>query len=52
MTSFDLQSGLTCEEYAHGHEVSKLLGAPPGYVGSHIEPLLSQRQIDLHHRRR
>ncbi len=41
---------VNCEEYAHGHEVSKLLGAPPGYVGSQIEPRLSQRNIDGPHR--
>jgi len=40
---------VNCEEYAHGHEISKLLGSPPGYVGSHIEPLLSQAQIDEPH---
>jgi ATP-dependent Clp protease ATP-binding subunit ClpA len=37
---------INCEEYAHGHELSKLLGAPPGYVGHQLEPLLSQRRID------
>ncbi len=39
------------EEYAHGHELAKLLGSPPGYVGYHIEPLLSQKRIDEPHRR-
>ncbi len=39
------------EEYAHGHELSKLLGSPPGYVGYNIEPLLSQASIDRPHRR-
>jgi ATP-dependent Clp protease ATP-binding subunit ClpC len=37
---------INCEEYAQGHEVSKLLGSPPGYVGHQLEPLLSQRRID------
>jgi ATP-dependent Clp protease ATP-binding subunit ClpC len=41
---------IDCEEYPHGHELSKLLGSPPGYVGHEIEPLLSQRRIDLPHR--
>ncbi len=41
---------INCEEYAHGHEVSRLLGAPPGYVGFGSEPLLSQRRIDEPHR--
>jgi len=50
---FDSPHAMTrvdCEEYAHGHEVSRLLGAPPGYVGQDIEPLLSQRNIDAAHR--
>ncbi len=41
---------INCEQYAHAHELSKLLGAPPGYVGGHIEPLLSQSRIDEPHR--
>lgn len=48
-TLFGWEGSMTrvnCEEYAHGHEISKLLGSPPGYVGSNIEPLLSQRRID------
>jgi hypothetical protein len=40
---------VNCEEYTQGHELAKLLGAPPGYVGHNIEPLLSQRRIDEHH---
>ncbi len=40
---------INCEEYAHGHEVSKLLGSPPGYVGHAIEPILSQSRIDGPH---
>jgi ATP-dependent Clp protease ATP-binding subunit ClpC len=40
---------INCEEYAHGHELSKLLGAPPGYVGHGLEPLLSQARIDGPH---
>ncbi len=35
-----------CEEYAHSHQIAKLLGSPPGYVGHDIEPLLSQRHLD------
>jgi ATP-dependent Clp protease ATP-binding subunit ClpC len=51
-TLFGSERALTrinCEEYAHGHEISKLLGAPPGYVGQHLEPLLSQNRIDAAH---
>jgi ATP-dependent Clp protease ATP-binding subunit ClpA len=50
---FGADDGVTrinCEEYAHGHEMAKLLGAPPGYVGYQIEPLLSQARIDAPHR--
>lgn len=39
---------INAEEYAHGHEISKLLGSPPGYVGHQVEPLLSQNRIDAH----
>ena len=40
---------MDCEEYAHGHELAKLLGSPPGYVEHDIEPLLSQKRIDSPH---
>ncbi|HVR30250.1 MAG TPA: AAA family ATPase [Thermoanaerobaculia bacterium] len=53
MALFGSEDALTrihCEEYAHGHEMAKLLGAPPGYVGYQIEPLLSQARIDAAHR--
>lgn len=42
---------IDCEEYAHGHEIAKLFGAPPGYVGHQVEPLLSQERIEAPHRR-
>src|SRR5215510_4827442 len=36
-----------CAEFQHPHEISKLIGAPPGYLG-HREtpPLLSQENLD------
>ena len=52
-TLFGSERALTrvnCAEYAHGHEMSKLLGSPPGYVGYNIEPLLSQKRVDEPHR--
>jgi len=52
-TLFGSERALTrinCGEYAHGHELSKLLGSPPGYVGHNIEPLLSQQRVDEPHR--
>jgi len=38
---------IDCAEYQHPHEISKLIGAPPGYLG-HREtpPLLSQEALD------
>ena len=51
-TLFGWEQALTrvnAEEYAHGHELAKLLGAPPGYVGNNIEPLLTQRRLDQPH---
>ena len=52
-TLFGSERALTrinSEEFAHGHEISKLLGSPPGYVGYNIEPILSQERIDAPHR--
>ena len=46
---FDDQSAFTkieCANYVERHEISKLLGAPPGYVGHNEIPLLSQTNID------
>ncbi|MEM1250692.1 MAG: AAA family ATPase [Acidobacteriota bacterium] len=40
---------IDCQEYAHGHELAKLIGSPPGYVGHRVEPLLSQRNLDAGH---
>ncbi len=42
---------INCEEYGHGHEVAKLLGSPPGYVGHQVEPLFSQANLDSGHER-
>ena len=40
---------IDCAEYQHSHEIAKLIGSPPGYLG-HREtpPLLSQENIDKH----
>ena len=40
---------INCESFAHSHEIAKLLGSPPGYVGHEVEPRLSQEVIDSHH---
>jgi ATP-dependent Clp protease ATP-binding subunit ClpB len=38
---------IDCAEFQHPHEISKLIGAPPGYLG-HREtpPMLSQENLD------
>ena len=38
---------IDCAEYQHSHEIAKLLGSPPGYLG-HREtpPLLTQSRVD------
>ncbi len=41
---------INCQEFASPHQVAKLLGSPPGYVGSDIEPMLSQKNIDKYHK--
>lgn len=34
---------IDCGEYQHGHEIAKLIGSPPGYLGhKETHPLLSQ----------
>ena len=41
---------VSCEEFAHGHEVAKLVGSPPGYLG-HREtpPFFTQESLAQHH---
>jgi len=39
-----------CAEYQHGHEIAKLVGSPPGYLGHReTHPLLSQEALDQYH---
>ena len=38
---------IDCAEYQHGHEIAKLIGSPPGYLGHReTSPLLTQEAID------
>jgi ATP-dependent Clp protease ATP-binding subunit ClpA len=38
---------IDCAEFQHPHEISKLIGSPPGYLGHReTSPLLSQENID------
>jgi ATP-dependent Clp protease ATP-binding subunit ClpB len=41
---------IDCGEYQHGHEVAKLIGSPPGYLGHReTHPLLSQEALNQYH---
>ena len=38
-----------CAEFQHSHEIAKLIGSPPGYLGHReTHPALSQQAIDEH----
>src|SRR5260370_84786 len=41
---------IDCAEFQHSHEIAKLIGSPPGYLG-HRETLapFSQEALDQHH---
>ncbi len=41
---------IDCAEFQHSHEIAKLIGSPPGYLG-HREtaPLLTQENLDKYH---
>lgn len=37
---------IDCGEFQHSHEISKLIGAPPGYLGhADVDPILSEKRI-------
>ena len=39
-----------CAEFQHSHEIAKLIGSPPGYLGHReTNPLLTQEALDRHH---
>ncbi|MBV8809458.1 MAG: ATP-dependent Clp protease ATP-binding subunit [Acidobacteriaceae bacterium] len=41
---------IDCGEFQHSHEIAKLIGSPPGYLGHReTHPLLSQEVLDQHH---
>jgi ATP-dependent Clp protease ATP-binding subunit ClpB len=38
---------IDCAEFQHSHEIAKLIGSPPGYLGHReTHPLLSQEMVD------
>src|SRR5215471_8350904 len=39
-----------CAEFQHSHEISKLIGSPPGYLGHReTRPLITQEALAEHH---
>jgi len=41
---------IDCAEFQHSHEIAKLIGSPPGYLGHReTHPLMSQEVINQHH---
>ena len=41
---------IDCAEFQHSHEIAKLIGSPPGYLGHReTHPLLSQEVLDQHY---
>ena len=41
---------IDCAEYQHSHDIAKLIGAPPGYLGHReTHALLSQEVLNQHH---
>lgn len=44
---------IDCAEFQHSHEIAKLIGSPPGYLGHReTHPLLSQEVLNQHHTER
>ena len=42
-----------CAEFQHSHEIAKLIGSPPGYLGHReTHPLLSQETLNQYHTER
>src|SRR3954453_16905035 len=41
---------IDCAEFQHSHEIAKLIGSPPGYLGHReTHPVLSQETLNQHH---
>jgi ATP-dependent Clp protease ATP-binding subunit ClpA len=40
---------IDCAEFQHSHEIAKLIGSPPGYLGHReTSPLLTQHNLGIH----
>jgi ATP-dependent Clp protease ATP-binding subunit ClpA len=49
-SSTDAMIKIDCAEFQHSHEISKLIGSPPGYIGHReTSPVLTQAAIDRFH---
>jgi ATP-dependent Clp protease ATP-binding subunit ClpB len=41
---------IDCAEFQHSHEIAKLIGSPPGYLGHReTQPLITQEVLDQNH---
>jgi len=41
---------IDCAEFQHGHEISKLVGSPPGYLGHReTHPMITQEALNARH---
>lgn len=41
---------IDCAEFQHSHEIAKLIGSPPGYLGHReTQPMLSQENLNKYH---
>jgi ATP-dependent Clp protease ATP-binding subunit ClpA len=46
----NLITKIDCAEFQHSHEIAKLIGSPPGYLGHReTSPLLTQENLDRSH---
>ncbi len=44
---------IDCAEFQHSHEIAKLIGSPPGYLGHReTSPMLTQENLDRYHSER
>jgi ATP-dependent Clp protease ATP-binding subunit ClpB len=42
---------IDCAEFQHSHEIAKLIGSPPGYLGHReTHPLLTQEALNMYHK--
>ncbi|MFN0119497.1 MAG: AAA family ATPase [Blastocatellia bacterium] len=46
----NLVTKIDCAEFQHSHEIAKLIGSPPGYLGHReTSPMLTQENLDRSH---